>query len=266
MTALDDAVRYGGKMQDEVIDYRFTYFGTNHIGWFQEIKRGEHDALEDYRTALKSSAEQGFPSSELIGSLRALPLKYLALVYERNAILHRQRIGTSRSDELERLSATAYASFAGNDLNASLHALDSRSTPWYEYAVGPFIAAHAEREASATTFFLTTENQGYMREFSANEVMEIPHRFTKNSGCVVIPPSSNHADDILVETLRAYLAYERMAAEVIFSRDEAAIASALAHHPWLFANDDIADVLAVRILDHNRKNDAAQPSISATLR
>ena len=102
--------------------------------------------------------------------------------------------------------------------------------PWYETAVAPMLAALAGR-AVDPPLFLTAPNAGYLPEFGADDVIEIPHA-ARHGNLERIARRRPLAGWMHAE-LAALTRYERLAAEAVTARSPSRLAAALAAHPWV---------------------------------
>lgn len=220
----------------------FDYAGVNHLGWFWRVYSSGRDVVAEFGAARAGSRE--FPSAELIERLGAIPLKYLTMHYETDAVLRDQlsRVRT-RAQALQELQRQAYDVYRTGNARSILELLPTRPAPWYPDAIGPLIAGFAGMPTSIP-FFLTVRNEGYANDFDTDDVLEIPHRFvagdlTPAGPIEGIPPH-------ILAPLESFVEYERIASEAVSRRDEARLRSALVSHPWV--NDSgIATLVAQEI-------------------
>jgi len=209
-----------------VADAQFGYAGINHLGWFDHLSSDSADLIPRYASTRRGAR---FPSFELITSLKAIPLKYLVLHYERIGTLRRQRTSLARGAELRSIQQRAMQAFLSGGRQQIVAALHARPTPWYSDALGPFIAATAGLHTS-TVFFLSRPNDGYLPCFAPDDTLEQPfvvyggscRRLARRDEC---PPG-------LVQTLRQFVDYERAAAQAVLANRRSACATVLAKHPW----------------------------------
>jgi 6-phospho-beta-glucosidase len=238
-TTLDDACNSVGL---DGRDASFAYAGVNHLGWLWQAAAAGRDIVAEYG-ALRTD-DDGFPQRSLIGQLRAIPLKYLRLHYEADAVVAEQRKSARpRGAELSELQQRAFEVYRTGDDRAILAVLPRRPTPWYEHAVSPFIAALSGVPASIP-FFLTVRNEGYAPEFAADDALEIPHRFG-DGGLVPLGPGAKIPGH-LRSVLESFVAYERVASDAVSRRDQAGVTSAVRSHPWV-RDSTVADALTAEI-------------------
>lgn len=219
----------------------FSYAGVNHLGWFDDISCDGVDLVARYARARRDGP---FPSAALIEALRAVPLKYLALHYDRAAALHRQRTQAVRAAELQVIQASAYRALASGDRNDVLAALAARPTPWYSDALAPLIAGLATGNAS-TVFFLSVPNNGYIPSLPDADILEQPFTI-RNSKLQRIDRSSSLRAELL-EPLSAFVAYERAAGGALLENDLLKCQAVLAAHPWYRDHREIAALAAAVI-------------------
>ena len=218
----------------------FRYAGVNHLGWFTSLERDGEDLVEAYAATRENAS---YPSAATIRATQTVPLPYVRLQDERDAVVTEQRAaqrtGTARAAVLAEIAAAAYDAFERGDPAAIRTALARRPVPWYARAVAPWIRAALDG-SSDDVFFLTVRNAGYLEGFSAGDVVEVPHAV--RDGAFVAGPA--HAPPpAIAAVLRALISYEALAANAVLARDGAAIECALAAHPWV-ASAAIASRLA----------------------
>jgi 6-phospho-beta-glucosidase len=235
---------------------QFAYAGVNHLGWFTELRAGERDAIDAYAAAREGAP---YPSAAVIRASRAVPLPYVRLIDERDAVVAAQRAaqrtGTARATVLADIAAGAHAAFELGDGAAIRSVLARRSAPWYARAVAPWILA--QREAGERdVFFLTVRNAGHLAGFADDAVVEVPHR-VRGGALVAEPP--HVPPPAIARLLHALVAYEKLAATAVGTRDEAAMTCALAAHPWV-ADDATAARLAPGVLDEAAIAPATAPA------
>ncbi|HEY7980434.1 MAG TPA: hypothetical protein VID19_03035 [Candidatus Eremiobacteraceae bacterium] len=220
----------------------FEYAGVNHIGWLWDVAVAGLDVTARYAAARAES--DGFPDRELIDRLQAIPLKYLAMHYDVQPVLHAQRSAARpRGEILAELRDRAYDVYERGDARAIASTMALRPTPWYEHAIAPLIAGYAGLQSSIP-YFLTVRNAGHAPEFDADDVLEIPHRMADRELAPVartgaIPPHISAA-------LEPFVAYERAAADGVSRRDLSAIARAVQIHPWV-SDPSVAALVAAEI-------------------
>jgi 6-phospho-beta-glucosidase len=220
----------------------FAYAGVNHLGWFWSVFASGRDVVAEYAAARQNAIE--FPSGALIERLGAIPLKYLRLHYEADSVLEEQRKSPrSRGRELLELQERAYAAYRTRDRPAIVAHLRARSTPWYEHAIAPLIGGFGGR-ASPTASFLTVRNGSYTSAFDAQDVLEIPHRFS--NGDLKPLDAIGAIPDRLRAPLDAFVEFERAASNAVRNRDTKALAAAIKGHPWV-RDGSVATQLAAEI-------------------
>ena len=224
---------------------RFGYAGVNHLGWFYSVKDGDRDLVRAFRES--GAAGNGFPTPALIETCGAVPLKYLRLHYESDAVVAEQRAEAKpRGAALLDLQDRAFKTFARGSRDEILAALARRPTPWYDQAVAPLLAAVIEGR-SATIFFLTVRNDDYYPTIAADEIVEIPHMLADGLFARVAPAAQ--PPDHILDTLATFVRYERAAAKAIVSRSEGALRGALRIHPWVppLAVEGLSEEIAANV-------------------
>jgi alpha-galactosidase/6-phospho-beta-glucosidase family protein len=100
------------------------------------------------------------------------------------------------------------------------------------------------RRCWAIPFFLTVRNRGYTPEFDADDILEVPHRF---SGGTLEPLGRiGFIPETLREPLNSFVTFEREAANAVRNRDAVGLADALKCHPWV-GDDSVATKVALEI-------------------
>ena len=200
---------------------RYSYSGVNHIGWFHRISAGSRDVMDEY--AVRREQAPSFPSGELIRACEGVPLKSLRLHYEPEQVLAEQRVLPPRSEVLGEITDRALAAFHEGSDREIVEALWLRPTPWYEHAVGPLLLALAGDKVTIPFFLSTTNADG--------DVVETAHEFRDGELKPIVNGSAPPA--AIRETLKAFVEYERVAAEAVSLRDEHRLAHAVEKHPWI---------------------------------
>lgn len=207
----------------------FDYLGVNHVGWFYRMEFEGRDLLLEYKA--QNSFDEKWPSSQLVASCGGFPTKYLRLHYSRQQVLQEQRERrVSRSEILKKISLESYRAFRSGGKHAILGALERRPAPWYDHAVVPFLLSLAG-VPSEIPYFLT--GPGWLRgtAFDSQDLLEVPvcvnlGKFRPKS-CSKPPPSH------ILDTIKAFVAYERKAACAVVERDGRQMQNALEIHPWI---------------------------------
>jgi len=147
----------------------FTYAGVNHLGWFASIDCGELDVVGAYA----AQRDRDFPSRSLVES-SGVPLKYLRLHYEREAVVREQlALAVPRGAELEMLQRRAIELFAFGDRDEVDAAIASRPTPWYADAIAPLIASFALGSDGPIPFFLSARSRGALDGFADDDTLAV---------------------------------------------------------------------------------------------
>ena len=226
-TLKDCCDAFGGDWRNAAFDYA----GINHLGWFDLLRCEGVDVIE----ALGKRGETGaFPTASWIRELGAIPLKYMELHYCVAAVLSRQRENLSRALSLRDAADRAVAAYARGNVGDIVRALELREARWYYEAVAPLLLFLAGQRPDAT-FFLTTENRGYLPNLSDDAVVEIPH--VVRQGVLQRCERARPLRADLALTLERFVEFERIAAGAVADRDCGGIAEALYRHPWVRAED-----------------------------
>ena len=238
----------------------FTYAGVNHLGWIATIRSGGRDVAAQYA----AQHDRDFPSRALIESC-GVPLKYLRLHYERDAVVREQRASPiTRGAELETLQRRAIEQFASGDRDEVDAAIASRPTPWYSDALAPLIASIALGTDATIPFFLSVPCRGALDGFDDDDILELAHefvggRFELIDGTCGLTPQAR-------PVLEDFVRYERLAANAVLSHDRSSLVAALRLHPWVEA-ESAAQGLADAIVHQTRASEeisgAAQETAAA---
>lgn len=207
----------------------FDYLGVNHVGWFYRMEFEGRDLLLEYES--QDSSGERWPSSQLVASCRGFPTKYLRLHYNQQQVLQEQRERrVSRAEILKEISLESYRVFRSGGEHAILTTLERRPAPWYDHAVVPFLLSLAG-VPSTIPYFLT--GPGWLTDaaFDSQDLLEFPicinlGKFRPKS-CRKPPPSH------ILDTVKAFVAYERKAARAVVEQDGRQMQNALEIHPWI---------------------------------
>ena len=193
----------------------YDYVGINHLGWIYGLESRE----------------------------APVPLKYLRLHFDSRRVLQEQQHqDVSRAAQLQGLSDAAMQVYANGDKSQIAIALASRPAPWYSEAVVPFVLALVEG-SSRTHFFLSTRNDDWNSEFQPDDILEIPFLYGDNKLTrkpVLYPPSRE-----ILDVLKPFVEYERLAATAVNSQDAALLQDALQRHPWVTTDEKAAQLSEV---------------------
>ena len=187
------------------------------------------DLLLEYES--QDSSGERWPSSQLVASCRGFPTKYLRLHYNQQQVLQEQRERrVSRAEILKEISLESYRVFRSGGEHAILTTLERRPAPWYDHAVVPFLLSLAG-VPSTIPYFLT--GPGWLTDaaFDSQDLLEFPicinlGKFRPKS-CRKPPPSH------ILDTVKAFVAYERKAARAVVEQDGRQMQNALEIHPWI---------------------------------
>jgi 6-phospho-beta-glucosidase len=217
-TTLLDTCRVAG---DRAAEVQFDYFGINHLGWLYGVV-----------------SERG----PIWGRV---PLKYVRLNDDQENVLQQQRAADRpRGSVLEEISQSAFAAYIKEDAADIRQVLDMRPTPWYRYAVGPFIAALSGRP-TRIPFFLSVPNAGFDAAFTDDDVLEYAHVFDGTE--LHRRPRHQSVPEELLETLSPFVEYERAGTDALLKSDFETIRRALSIHPWVKRSQAARD-MATEIL------------------
>jgi len=226
----------------------FDYAGVNHLGWLYGITCGDRNIMDEYCSTRVACS--GFPSADLIRKSEAIPLKYLRLHYLPEVAFSEQHDAPSRAEQLKSLASRSYEAFSRGDLRDIESTLASRPSPWYEYAVAPFIGAAFGLDCK-TKFFLTvpgSEDIGC----SAKACLEVAHGVV--DGAIVRLARRKPVPSHVMTVLADFVAYEQTAAAAVLTRDLKLLQDALICHPWT-RNAEVAAALSSEIVSHESQTE-----------
>lgn len=236
----------------------FTYAGVNHLGWFASIRCDGRDVIAGYA----AQHDGDFPSRALIESC-GVPLKYLRLHYDRDAIVGEQRASAiPRGAELEVLQQRAIELYGTGDRDAVDAAIASRPTPWYSDAIAPLIASIALGTDAPIPFFLSVPCRSALGGFDEDDILELAHELVGGrlepieGSCGVSPQARPLLED--------FVRYERLAAHAVLTRDRSSLLAALRLHPWVEA-ESAAQGLADAIIHQESGATAPETAAAASL-
>jgi 6-phospho-beta-glucosidase len=220
-------------------DITFDYVGVNHLGWLYNVRADGHDVL----ARLTTTRDDGeFPSATLLHSLRAFPLKYLRLHYERQQVVDEQRrLATSRAEELSKLASWAFTAFQSGSASTIRAVLRKRRADWYPDSVAPLVRAWMG-DVVDTPLFLTVADR-------SRPIAERRYRAVGGELVEVAPHTSPESGvGALLEQL---MRYEQAAASAVIDGSEIALAQALCAHPWV-SSDGSARRMARKLAAYAR--------------
>ncbi len=210
---------------------RFSYAGVNHLGWFDDVR-----------------TDEGM-------QLAPIALKYVRLHEHPEEVVEEQRAGAPRAQAVGEFAQRAYRCFHNGGADAIRRVLAERSAPWYRYSVAPLIEAMRSDSAREALVFLTTTNDGYLAELDDKSVIERP--FIVCDGTFTPVSRLTEAPLALVDHMRRFTDFERIAARAVMDRSVAGIADALRAHPWVRDDIDI-DALVQAVTASVRERPAAK--------
>jgi 6-phospho-beta-glucosidase len=207
---------------------RCDYLGLNHLGWVKRVSLDGKDVtnslLQDDR-ALDSLYSGSLFDHQLLRCLGLLPTEYLYFYYSRRRALDNQRaVGTTRGEEVARLSEHLLSALANNiqsgDVGKALEVyttyLNQRSNSYMKLEAdqgsafgddnslegNPFRSAtgyhrialnvmKALRGAEPQRIVVNVPNHGAIADIAGNDIVEVPCTISSNSiqpeACGVLP-------------------------------------------------------------------------------
>ncbi|MBV8069872.1 MAG: hypothetical protein JO270_08215 [Acidobacteriaceae bacterium] len=214
-------------------DVQFSYTGVNHLGWLHNVRTTEEDLVCRY------GRRPDGPLSEIARRWQAVPLKYLRLHFERQAVVEEQkRAGehATRSHQLATLRDECLLAFKAGTAADIRQAVRRRAADWYTEAIGPLLLQLNGDSTSSRPFFLSAARDD-------GGACERAYRL-QNGRFVPLP--IEQPPPPVAELVSAFMQYEEAAAEAIFADCGKKLAAALRIHPWLQRTED-AELLATEI-------------------
>jgi len=229
------------KAEASRIDY--DYFGINHIGWFHRLALDDRDLLLEYTT--QEFLRARWPSSALVAACAGFPTRYLKIHYNPEEVLGEQlRRVSSRAEILRQIGRESHEVFREGGIEQILAALSLRPTPWYEHALVPLFLSLAGVPTS-TSFFLTGPNGPMESAFDSSDCLELPTLI--DSGRLSAKNPLRQPPAQILDTVNAFVTYERKAMQAITRQDASQMTDALTLHPWV-RSAALASALASKII------------------
>lgn len=210
------------------------YAGLNHQGWFYRLEQGGRDLLGPLLAALKRGPAPKFLrlAPGALERWQALPLPYLALLFDPSAVAREaQQAGSRRAAQLEALSAVLYARY--RDPNATLPPaeLSQRSTVWFELALVPALVGLLG--GASGEVFVSEQNRGHLALLGPQAIVEKPAHITPAG------PQARRLLQAPPEHLAAWIRrtsnYEELALRAALEPDSATVEAALQALPMDYA-------------------------------
>jgi len=200
------------------------YLGVNHLGWFFNVRSQSRDLLDDLAGRVGS-----FPDGQFLRTHRCFPTRYLRLHYEADTVLAEQTSQTPRAELLGDIQKRSYQAYATEGTSEIAVAVEARATPWYTDAVGPLLLAICG-DRSDIPFFLSVRNRAYVSFLAPDDIIESPHGWGPEG--LVRSRLRDSVPAHVVECLRPFVQFERVATEAIVARSIPLLREALSLHPW----------------------------------
>lgn len=215
-------------------DVQFSYAGVNHLGWLYDVRSGGEDLICRYMPRTDG------PLCDLVRRWHAVPLKYMRLHFQQQAVVDEQMLAgahATRSAGLARLREESLPIFEAGTAADIRRALARRPAPWYTDAIGPLLLELNGESTANRPFFLSfAECDGAVRER--------PYR--RQAGRFVLLPAEPPSSSI-GRFVSSFMQYEERAATAIIERSGRKLAHALRIHPWTQQAED-AESLAKEII------------------
>jgi hypothetical protein len=100
----------------------------------------------------------------IVTEYQAIPLKYLRLHFDRELAVNEQIGILPRATQLARWRDNSLEAFSKGTPREIRDSLKTRDASWYTQAIGPFIAATAEKGSSSRPFFRPTRRARLLSE------------------------------------------------------------------------------------------------------
>lgn len=152
--------------------YYFDFFGVNHMGWIQDVRKGDSSVLGDVLDRIERAEDNGF-DHDLIRLYRMVPTSTVALFFHTDKILAQQKKTSEfRGETLLRVESRLLKQYRNKKLAEVPPMPEKRNTPWYEQNITPLICAMEGTESR--TMVLCVRNSGAIRDLPDLCSVEIP--------------------------------------------------------------------------------------------
>lgn len=220
----------------ETSEIECDYIGSNHFGWFCNVRRCGRELWEELATR-----KCFFPTSDFLGRYRCFPTRYLRLHYEAEQVLAEQIAEKPRrADALKNFQNRAYEAYESGQLAEIKSALRNRSTPWYGEAVGPLLLA-VDGGRADIPFFLSVPNGDYVSFLNHDDVIECQHQFA--DGGLVRSRFGGECPRHVIDNLTRMVEFERAATNAIVNRSPHLLESVIAIHPWVRDHSQLRQIV-----------------------
>lgn len=152
--------------------YYYDFFGINHMGWIQDIRKGRKSVMADALDRIERHPEDGF-DTDLIALYRMVPTSTVGLFFHTDKLLADQkRQSTFRGETLLNAEKRILKLYKDKKRAEIPPLTRKRNTPWYEETITPLILAMEGN--SKQTMVLCVRNDGVIRDLPDTCSVEVP--------------------------------------------------------------------------------------------
>lgn len=227
-------------------DVELEHVGLNHLSWERAVRVNGVDRLPELVAKdADALAEMVGTSGSVVRTLGALPSYYLRYYYATDEVLHEQRDGHHRAQEVIQIEHDLLEMYRNPSLDTKPELLEHRGGAFYSEAAAQLIASLHDGRGDIQV--VDTYNNGALPDLPGDVVVEVPARITRDGASPL--PVAPLAPDMhgLVEAARGY---EELTIKAAKSGDRRDALRALAANP-LVPDWDTAQKLLDALLAAN---------------
>ena len=248
MTIIDELERATGK-HIEPARTELQTLGLNHLSWHRGFSVDGEDVwpqvIEGVITALKAEEDPEW-DPHTIESLRMIPNYYLQYYYHTDKKLASQEAWPpSRAEEVIEIEKDLLREYADPNLKAPPADLMKRGGAYYSTVATQLLNAHYNDLGE--THIVNTRNNGAVKEWPAEWVLEMPARVSRRG---VDPLPADPLPPVCFGLIAQVKAYELLTVEAAVHGDRNAAYQALLTHPLGPSADKIPEVLEDMLETH----------------
>ena len=248
MTIIDELERATGKQIDPARTELRT-LGLNHLSWHRGFSVDGEDVwpqvIEGFIAALKAEEDPEW-DPRTIEALRMIPNYYLQYYYHTDKKLASQEEWPpSRAEEVIEIEKDLLSKYADTNLKEPPADLMKRGGAYYSTVATQLLNAHYNDLGE--THIVNTRNNGAVKEWPAEWVLEIPARISRKG---VDPLPADPLPPVCFGLIAQVKAYELLTVEAAVHGDRNAAYQALLAHPLGPSADKIPEVLEDMLETH----------------
>ena len=253
VTAKMEIIEHLEKYSNEKIDpmsVELDTLGLNHLSWHRGFKvRGEDlwpSVIEAYLDQLHQ--ENDTWEWQVVKILRMLPNYYLKYFYDtQHSLADQENWPPSRAEQVIDIERDLLAMYADPQLISPPDDLMKRGGAYYSTVATQLLNAHYNDLNE--THVLNVANQGAVKEWPADWVLEMPAMVSKDG---IKPVSADPLPPVCFGLIAQVKAYELYTVEAAVNGDRDAAFQALLAHPLGPEADQIPDVIEDLLSTHRR--------------